>query len=89
MGADLCVPGRDDGKLRIQSDYTARLERWLDEANEDLPALKTFVLPGGSQASAWMHLGRTVCRRAERMVSELATQAGESDEERKAETVEA
>lgn len=80
VGADLCVPGRDDDKLRIAPDYTARLERWLDEANEDLPELKTFVLPGGSQAAAWMHMGRTVCRRAERLVSELATQAGESEQ---------
>lgn len=71
VGADLCVPGEAGEKLRITSSYTERLERQLDEANENLEPLKTFTLPGGSQPAAWMHLGRTVCRRAERLVSEL------------------
>lgn len=79
VGADLCVPGRDDDKLRIRADYIERLEQQLDHANEDLPALKTFVLPGGSPGAAWMHLARTVCRRAERVVSELTAQAGEAE----------
>ncbi len=79
VGADLCVPGRDDDKLRIEPAYTARLEQWLDEANEGLPALETFVLPGGEPAAAWMHMARTVCRRAERLVSELASEQGEAE----------
>lgn len=71
VGSDLCVPGEAGEKLRITAKYTERLEQQLDEANEALEPLKTFTLPGGSQAAAWMHLGRTVCRRAERLVSEL------------------
>ena len=72
-GADLCVPGEAGDKLRLTPNYTERLEHVLDEANEELEPLKSFVLPGGSMTAAWLHLGRTVCRRAERLVSELAT----------------
>jgi cob(I)alamin adenosyltransferase len=79
VGADLCVPGAAGDALRIGADYTARLERWLDETNERLTPLKTFVLPGGRPAAAWLHLGRTVCRRAERLVSELAELPGERE----------
>ncbi|HVS19922.1 MAG TPA: cob(I)yrinic acid a,c-diamide adenosyltransferase [Planctomycetota bacterium] len=79
VGADLCVPGAAGDKLRIGADYTARLERWLDEVNEGLAPLKTFVLPGGKPAAAWMHLARTVCRRAERLVTELCELPGERE----------
>lgn len=79
VGADLCVPGASGDKLRLCADYTARLERWLDETNERLAPLKTFVLPGGRPAAAWLHLARTVCRRAERLVSELAQVPGERE----------
>jgi cob(I)alamin adenosyltransferase len=79
VGADLCVPGAGGDKLRIGADYTARLERWLDQANERLAPLSTFVLPGGHAAAAWMHLARTVCRRAERLVTELAALPGERE----------
>ena len=79
VGADLCVPGAAGDKLRIGADYTARLERWLDEANEGLAPLETFVLPGGKPAAAWMHLARTVCRRAERLVTELCEVPGERE----------
>jgi cob(I)alamin adenosyltransferase len=72
VGADLCVPGSAGDKLRIDATYTARLERALDLANEPLPELKSFVLPGGKPAAAWLHLARTVCRRAERWVTTLA-----------------
>jgi len=78
VGADLCVPGEAGEKLRLTARYTDRLERWLDEANESLEPLKSFVLPGGRPLAAWLHLGRTVCRRAERLVAELA--ASEPDE---------
>jgi cob(I)alamin adenosyltransferase len=77
VGADLCVPGAAGDKLRIGADYTARLERWLDEVNEGLEPLATFVLPGGKPAAAWLHLARTVCRRAERLVTELCELPGE------------
>lgn len=68
LGADLCVPLQtDDSKsLRITASQVERLEREIDRFNERLQPLRSFVLPGGTQASAWMHLARTVCRRAER-----------------------
>lgn len=69
LGAELaCVPGKEDKlamKLLGMSD-AERLERAIDEAESDLPPLKTFVLPGGSPQGATLHLARTVCRRAER-----------------------
>ena len=73
VGADLCVPGEGGEKLRIQTVYTQRLEEQIDALNERLQPLTTFVLPGGSKTSSWLHVGRTVCRRAERLVSELAS----------------
>ena len=71
VGADLCVPGEAGEKLRIQPAYTTRLEGWIDELNERLEPLNSFVLPGGEPAAAYLHIARTVCRRAERLVSEL------------------
>jgi cob(I)alamin adenosyltransferase len=79
LGADLCTPGRDDERLRIDAGYTDRLEKWLDEANEPLAALESFVLPGGKLGAAWLHLARTVCRRAERLVTELCALDGEAE----------
>lgn len=77
VGADLCVPGAGGERLRISAAYTRQLERILDEVNEPLAPLQSFVLPGGKPAAAWLHLARTVCRRAERHVSELAAIEGE------------
>lgn len=71
VGADLAVPGQADDKLRITGDYVERLEGWIDEANEGLEPLKSFVLPGGNPLSAWLHMARTVCRRAERWMVTL------------------
>ena len=71
VGSDLCVPGPAGEKLRIQPAYTRRLEQWIDEENAPLASLSSFVLPGGTPAAAFLHLARTVCRRAERLVSEL------------------
>jgi cob(I)alamin adenosyltransferase len=79
LGADLAVPGREGDKLRILPSYTERLERWIDEENARLQPLRSFVLPGGRPAAAWMHLARTVCRRAERLVSELMQLEGEGE----------
>ncbi|MCA9002541.1 MAG: cob(I)yrinic acid a,c-diamide adenosyltransferase, partial [Planctomycetes bacterium] len=75
--ADLAVPGQADGKLRITQEYVARIEGWIDEANQGLEPLKTFVLPGGSEAAAWLHMSRTVCRRAERLVVALVREEPE------------
>lgn len=68
-GADLSTPVVKKPKyppLRITQSYIDRLETWCDEFNEDLPALNSFVLPGGSPLSALLHNARTVARRAER-----------------------
>ena len=67
VGADLSVPyGVGDGRLRIDQERIEELERLCDRFNEDLPELKSFVLPGGTAAAARLHVARTVCRRAER-----------------------
>lgn len=71
VGSDLCVPGEAGDRLRITARYTTRLEGWIDEVNAGLAPLDSFVLPGGNRAAAWLHLARTVCRRAERHVVEL------------------
>jgi cob(I)alamin adenosyltransferase len=68
VGADLCVPppdGEDKG-LRVTPGQTERLEHEIDRLNAGLHPLHSFILPGGTPAAAWMHLARTVCRRAER-----------------------
>ncbi len=77
VGSDLCVPGEAGEKLRLSGAYVARLEGWIDQANEPLEALASFVLPGGSPLAAWLHLARTVARRAERLVTALASSEGE------------
>jgi cob(I)alamin adenosyltransferase len=69
LGADLSVPyAEDDGKLRIEQAAIDRLERDCDVANEPLSELKSFVLPGGSEHAARLHVARAVCRRVEREV---------------------
>lgn len=77
VGADLCVPGAGGDRLRITPDYVARLEGWIDALNADLEPLRSFVLPGGRPVAAWLHVARTVCRRAERGVSALGASPGE------------
>jgi cob(I)alamin adenosyltransferase len=67
VGADLSVPyGVGDGRLRVTDERIEGLERDCDRFNADLPELKSFVLPGGVEAAARLHVTRTVCRRAER-----------------------
>lgn len=76
LGADLCTPegGRKAaGALRIVEAQVERLEREIDAMNADLAPLTSFILPGGSPAAAYLHLARTVCRRAERLICDLAT----------------
>jgi cob(I)alamin adenosyltransferase len=81
LGADLCVPDR--GKkleyepLRIVETQVDRLEAEIDAMNGELTPLNSFVLPGGNGASAGLHLARTVSRRAERLMVELAALDGE------------
>lgn len=74
LGAELaCVPGKEDklGMALLDGHDAEALERAIDEANESLPPLKNFVLPGGSAQAAALHLARTVCRRAEREVLDI------------------
>jgi cob(I)alamin adenosyltransferase len=69
VGADLCNPISEDPPyppLRITPEYVTRLEKWCDEYNEALPALDSFILPGGTPGAALLHVARTVARRAER-----------------------
>ena len=68
LGADLSVPIEVEGRLRLEQPAVDRLEADCDLFNADLPPLKSFVLPGGSEAAARLHVARTVCRRAEREV---------------------
>jgi cob(I)alamin adenosyltransferase len=73
LGSELATPAdaEYEGMIRVGDDATARLEAWMDELSEDLPPLKSFVLPGGGEAAANLHVARTVCRRAERSVTTL------------------
>ncbi len=69
VGADLSCPVVDDPQfppLRVLPTYVTRLEGWCDHYNEPLPALRSFILPGGEPAAALLHVARTVVRRAER-----------------------
>ena len=69
VGADFCTPVVENPEyppLRIEQEYVDRLEGWCDEFNESLPALRSFILNGGSVAAAHLHVARTVVRRAER-----------------------
>ena len=81
LGADLCVPdtGADLGyePLRMADAQVERLEREIDQLNGELDPLKSFVLPGGTAAAAHLHVARTVARRAERLITELAADDGE------------
>lgn len=72
LGADLATPGDVEGALRLAPGATARLEAEIDRLGERLGPLTSFVLPGGSQAAARLHVARTVTRRAERTVIVLA-----------------
>jgi len=76
LGADLSVPIEHEGRLRVTQDQIDRLEEDCDGFNAGLPELKSFVLPGGGEAAARLHVARTVCRRAEReaLVAAEATQ---------------
>lgn len=73
LGCELATPdpARRASGPRIEQRHVDALERDIDAVNDDLPVLKSFVLPGGGPASAHLHLARTVCRRCERIVVAL------------------
>jgi cob(I)alamin adenosyltransferase len=82
VGADLCMPDKGKGpggaRLDVTEAQVAWLEGEIDRLNDELAPLRSFVLPGGSAAAAYLHLARTVCRRAERLMVELKDTPGES-----------
>ena len=81
LGADLCTPENgqklDWEPLRIVATQVARIETEIDLLNSELKPLRSFVLPGGNPAAAALHLARTVIRRAERLMVELASEPDE------------
>jgi cob(I)alamin adenosyltransferase len=82
LGADLATPGKTKEELgyeplRIVEAQVTRLEGEIDALNAHLEPLRSFVLPGGTAAAAYLHLARTVCRRAERLMTALAGEANE------------
>jgi cob(I)alamin adenosyltransferase len=81
-GADLTTPGKGRGpggaRLTVTDTQVAWLESEIDRLNAELAPLKSFVLPGGSAAAAYLHLARTICRRGERLIAELKDKPGES-----------
>ena len=82
LGADLCVPDRgeklDHEPLRINDAQVKRLEQEIDQMNAELKPLRSFVLPGGTPAAAALHVARTISRRAERLMVELAAMPDET-----------
>jgi cob(I)alamin adenosyltransferase len=82
VGADLTTPGKGRGpggaRLTVTETQVAWLEAEIDRLNEELAPLRSFVLPGGTAAAAYLHLARTLCRRAERLIAELKDKPGES-----------
>ncbi|MDP9348703.1 MAG: cob(I)yrinic acid a,c-diamide adenosyltransferase [Gemmatimonadota bacterium] len=81
LGANLATPAPEDGGRESAYVPTLRpgrveeLERWIDAAEMDLEPLRSFILPGGTEAASLLHLARTVCRRAERRTVTLAREA--------------
>jgi cob(I)alamin adenosyltransferase len=81
VGADFSTPVVPDPKhppLRVEQDYVDRLEGWCDEYNESLPALRSFILNGGTLGAAHLHVARTVVRRAERAAWAAYAEHGET-----------
>ena len=82
VGADLCTPGKgrgpDGARLTVTQAQVDWLESEIDRLNDALAPLKSFVLPGGTPAAAYLHLARTICRRAERLIAELKDKPDES-----------
>ena len=77
LGSDLCILEEDKETMpvpQIEAKHVERLERFMDELSETVPPLDNFILPGGSPIAAHLHVARTVCRRAERLLVALAAE---------------
>ncbi len=73
LGADLCIPDKKKTKkLKITTDRVDFLEKEIDSFNKELTSLNSFILPGGSKSSTYLHIARTITRRAERKVVSLS-----------------
>ena len=73
LGADLCIPDKKDTqKLKITKDRVDYIEEKIDNFNKELSSLNSFILPGGSESSTYLHIARTVTRRAERKIVALS-----------------
>jgi cob(I)alamin adenosyltransferase len=82
-GSDLSYAVPEADKMKVKPEMTERLERWIDEHGERTPPLEKFILSGGSEPAAALHVCRTVCRRAERRIVTLAREQPCPDEVRK------
>ena len=81
LGGDLCMPEQSQKKkLKVLSSQVAWLEKEIDEQNKSLPPLSSFILPGGTSVSSYLHLARTVARRAERSVIALSQETKINEE---------
>jgi len=81
LGADLCFPDETKdarGRLQVTDTQVARLEQEIDALNRELEPLRSFVLPGGTPAASYLHLARTISRRAERLIVALASRPDEA-----------
>jgi cob(I)alamin adenosyltransferase len=82
VGSDLCMLEEDKKKWplpQVEARHVEQLEGWIDQWNEELEPLKSFILPGGDVAAAQLHVARTVCRRAERVTFSLSREEGVSE----------
>lgn len=77
LGSDLATPGEDERIPRIKAEYITAMEQEIDAFESELEPLRQFILPGGTQAAAHLHLARTVCRRAERELVTLLADGAE------------
>ena len=80
LGAELCYPDESKdarGRLSVSDAQVERLESEIDALNRELQPLRSFVLPGGTQAASFLHLARTISRRAERLMVALAARPNE------------
>ncbi|MBB6731124.1 cob(I)yrinic acid a,c-diamide adenosyltransferase [Cohnella zeiphila] len=80
-GSDLSYANPQPDQLKVTAEMTERLETWIDRHEQTAPPLTRFILPGGSEAAALLHVCRTVCRRAERRVVTLAASGQSCPEE--------